>query len=79
MHCSLRNPTVVRISRAMRAFRMLLVSQGAQVMSSHGVNVPPGIPAFTLDEVQTAADQMASPDGEVRVRIRRSVVALNQR
>ena len=42
-------------------------SQGAQVMSSHGVNVPPGIPAFTLDEVQKAADQMASADGEVRI------------
>ena len=36
-------------------------------MSSHGVNVPPGIPAFTLDEVQTAAEQMASADGEVRL------------
>jgi len=45
---------------------MLLASQGAQVMSSHGVNVPPGIPAFTLDEVQTAAEQMASADGQVR-------------
>ncbi len=66
MHCSLRNPTVVQTYRAMRALRTLLVSQGAQVMSSHGVNVPPGIPAFTLDEVQTAAEQMASADGEVR-------------
>ena len=30
------------------------------------MNVPPGIPVFKLDEVKAAAEEMASPDGEVR-------------
>ena len=46
--------------------RTLAALQGAQVMSSHGVNVPPGVPAFSLDEVQKAADEMANEDGEAR-------------
>ena len=40
-------------------------TQGAQILSEHGVNVPPGLPAFDLDEVKSAAEKMASPDGEV--------------
>ncbi|KAK9828652.1 hypothetical protein WJX72_001349 [[Myrmecia] bisecta] len=40
--------------------------QGAQVMSKHGVNVPPGIPVFKVEDVLPAAKKMASPkDGEV--------------
>lgn len=38
-------------------------------MSKYGVNVPPGIPVFKLDEVKAAAEKMASPDGEVRVKL----------
>jgi hypothetical protein len=34
-------------------------------MAKFGVNVPPGIPVFSLDEVPAAAEKMASPDGEV--------------
>lgn len=34
-------------------------------MSEHGVNVPPGLPAFTLEQVKSAAEKMASADGEV--------------
>lgn len=39
--------------------------QGAQILSQHGVNVPPGLPVFSLAEVTQAAEEMASPDGEV--------------
>ncbi|EFJ49309.1 succinate-coa ligase beta chain, succinyl-CoA synthetase mitochondrial precursor [Volvox carteri f. nagariensis] len=39
--------------------------QGAQLMSKFGVNVPPGIPAKTLDEVAQAVEQMADENGEV--------------
>lgn len=34
-------------------------------MGKYGVNVPPGIPVFKVDEVAAAAEKMASPDGEV--------------
>ena len=34
-------------------------------MSKFGVNVPPGIPVFKVDDVLTAAQKMASEDGEV--------------
>lgn len=34
-------------------------------MAKFGVNVPPGIPVFSLDQVPDAAKKMASPDGEV--------------
>ncbi|KAK9819240.1 hypothetical protein WJX81_001505 [Elliptochloris bilobata] len=37
-------------------------------MSKYGVNVPPGIPVFNVDEVKAAAEKMASPDGEVVVK-----------
>jgi len=39
--------------------------QGAEIMSKFGVNVPPGKPVFTLDEVATACDELADSDGEV--------------
>ncbi len=42
--------------------------QGAELMSSYGVNVPPGIPVFKLDEVLPAAQQMADEEGKVRQR-----------
>ncbi len=35
-------------------------------MAKYGVNVPPGIPVFNIDEVKEAAEKMASPDGQVR-------------
>ena len=35
-------------------------------MAKYGVNVPPGIPVFKAEDVQAAAEKMASPDGEVR-------------
>ena len=41
--------------------------QGAQLMSEYGINVPPGIPVFTLDEVAPAAKKMADKDGMVRL------------
>eukprot|EP00198_Chlamydomonas_reinhardtii_P002246 XP_001691582.1 succinate-coa ligase beta chain, minor isoform [Chlamydomonas reinhardtii] len=37
-------------------------------MSKFGVNVPPGIPATTLDEVKKAVDQMADEKGEVVIK-----------
>ena len=44
---------------------LLLLPQGAQIMSQYGVNVPPGIPVFKLDEVAPAAKKMADDAGEV--------------
>lgn len=41
------------------------IVQGAQLMSKYGINVPPGIPAKSLDEVAKAIDQMADEKGEV--------------
>jgi succinyl-CoA synthetase beta subunit len=40
--------------------------QGAQIMSQYGINVPPGIPVFKLDELAPAAQKMADEAGEVR-------------
>ena len=34
-------------------------------MSKFGVNVPPGIPVFSLNDIDDAASQMKSPDGQV--------------
>ncbi|KXZ50883.1 hypothetical protein GPECTOR_14g132 [Gonium pectorale] len=39
--------------------------QGAQLMSKFGINVPPGIPAKSMDEVAKAVDQMADENGEL--------------
>ncbi|EIE19389.1 succinate-CoA ligase beta chain [Coccomyxa subellipsoidea C-169] len=42
--------------------------QGAELMSQYGVNVPPGIPVFKLDEVLPAAKKMADAEGQVVVK-----------
>lgn len=34
-------------------------------MSQYGVNVPPGIPVFKLDDVLPAAKKMADDEGQV--------------
>jgi hypothetical protein len=34
-------------------------------MSKYGVNVPPGIPVFKVDEVLPAAQKMADDEGQV--------------
>lgn len=41
------------------------VSQGAELMSQYGVNVPPGVPVFKLEEVLPAAKRMADEEGQV--------------
>ena len=41
------------------------ILQGSEQMSKFGVNVPPGIPVFSLDEIDNAASKMKSPDGQV--------------
>lgn len=45
-------------------------SQGAQVMAERGVNVPPGVPVFSVDEVAAAAAKMTdnNPDADVVVK-----------
>jgi succinyl-CoA synthetase beta subunit len=35
-------------------------------MSQYGINVPPGIPVFRLDEVEPAAQKMKDAEGLVR-------------
>lgn len=40
--------------------------QGAQLMAKFGINVPDGVPAFTVDEVAKAAEKMKDEKGEVR-------------
>ncbi|BDA43672.1 Succinate-CoA ligase [ADP-forming] subunit beta, mitochondrial [Coccomyxa sp. Obi] len=42
--------------------------QGAELMSQYGVNVPPGIPVFKLDDVLPAAKKMADEEGQVVVK-----------
>lgn len=42
-------------------------SQGAQLMSKFGINVPDGVPAFSVKEVEDAAKQLADEKGEVRL------------
>lgn len=39
--------------------------QGAQLMAKFGVNVPEGIPAFSVADVKAASDKMADEKGEV--------------
>lgn len=40
-------------------------SQGAELMSQYGINVPPGIAVTKLDEVLPAAKKMANKQNEV--------------
>lgn len=42
--------------------------QGAQIMSQYGINVPPGIPVFKVDEVPAAAEKMKDESGDVVVK-----------
>eukprot|EP00887_Chlorella_sp_A99_P004443 scaffold30.g4443.t1 len=39
--------------------------QGAQLMSQYGINVPPGVPAFKLEEVGPTAEKMKDKEGLV--------------
>ncbi|WIA40115.1 hypothetical protein OEZ86_013519 [Tetradesmus obliquus] len=39
--------------------------QGAQIMSKFGINVPPGKPVFSLDDVPKAAEEMKDENNEV--------------
>ncbi len=39
--------------------------QGAELMSRYGVNVPPGVPVFKLEEVLPAAQKMADEQNQV--------------
>jgi hypothetical protein len=39
--------------------------QGAQIMSKFGINVPPGTPVFSLDDVPKAAEAMKDENNEV--------------
>jgi succinyl-CoA synthetase beta subunit len=59
-----------RFSLQLQQLRYLNVHeyQGAEIMSKFGVNVPPGKPVFTLDEVATACDELADSDGEVVIK-----------
>jgi hypothetical protein len=41
-------------------------AQGAQIMSKFGINVPPGMPVFKLDDVSKAAEAMKDENNEVR-------------
>lgn len=41
--------------------------QGAQLMSKFGINVPEGIPAFSVADVESAAKKLADEKGEVGV------------
>lgn len=36
-------------------------------MSQYGINVPPGIPVFSLDQVPAAAEKMKDAEGLVRL------------
>ena len=38
-------------------------------MASYGVNVPPGVPVFKLDEVLPAAKKMADDSGQVAIHL----------
>ncbi|KAF6251499.1 succinate-CoA ligase beta chain [Scenedesmus sp. NREL 46B-D3] len=39
--------------------------QGAQIMSTFGINVPPGMPVFSLDDVSKAAEAMKDENNEI--------------
>ncbi len=56
LHCLRDHPLLASVARM----------QGAQIMSQYGINVPPGIPVFKVDEVPAAAEKMKDENGEVR-------------
>ncbi|GMH45661.1 hypothetical protein BSKO_13618 [Bryopsis sp. KO-2023] len=39
--------------------------QGAELMATYGVNVPPGVPVHKLDELKGAVDRMKDENGEI--------------
>jgi hypothetical protein len=41
-----------------------IATQGAELMSKFGINVPPGMPAHTLEEVDAAVEAMKDDKGE---------------
>jgi succinyl-CoA synthetase beta subunit len=45
-------------------------------MGKFGINVPPGVPAFSVDEVTKAAKAMADESGEVGSAGRHVMVAI---
>ena len=51
----------------LRAHKFLVSAwaQGAQLMAKFGVNVPEGLPAFSVKEVEEAAAKLADSQGEV--------------
>lgn len=56
---------VVVSSLGANAAICLISLQGAHLMSKFGINVPPGLPAFTLDDVAKAAEEMKDENKEV--------------
>lgn len=44
---------------------MPAVPQGAQLMAKFGINVPEGVPAYSVADVEKAAPLMADENGEV--------------
>ena len=40
-------------------------AQGAELMSKFGVNVPPGKPVFSIDEVGPVCESLADAEGQV--------------
>lgn len=48
-----------------RGIETLVSTQSSEIMAKYGVNVPPGIPVFSLDEVLPAAKKMADDSGQV--------------
>lgn len=40
-------------------------AQGAELMSKFGVNVPPGKPVFSIDEVAPVCESLADAEGQV--------------
>lgn len=62
--------TLVNGQGQLQQWRLLNVHeyQGAQLMSKFGINVPAGIPAKTVAEVEAAAKQMQDEKGEVVIK-----------
>lgn len=58
---------LLRQPNQLQQFRFLNVHeyQGAQIMAKYGINVPEGIPAFTVDDVKNAAAKLKDEKGEV--------------
>ena len=53
----------------MREIETLTSTQSSEIMAKYGVNVPPGIPVFSLDEVLPAAKKMADDSGQVCIKV----------